>query len=94
MKIMCSGEYLESRVQNFCKDNTKDEGDIWQIINNIHIKVYGRNIIWEKQEYEKNNNIHEDIPLSQYFAWNIIVHHAILIIQGLEECIINNWALE
>jgi len=90
--MMCSDQLLEEKVKEFCTRNKKDEGDMWQVINHIHTKEYGRNIIWEKQEEEKKNNI-GDIPMSQYFAKIQMVHNAIHIIQGLENCIQKGWDL-
>lgn len=92
-EMMCSGEFLEEKVQRFCENNNKDEGYIWQVINDIHTKEFGRNIMWEKQQYEKKNNL-PDIPMSQQFARENLVHRAIEILKGLEECINNNWKLE
>ena len=90
--MMCSGEFLEERVQEFCRSNNKDEGQMWQIINDIHTKQYGRNIMWEKQQYEKENNL-GDIPMSQQFAITNLVHRAVEILKGLEGCIQNGWEL-
>lgn len=90
--MMCSGEFLEERVQEFCINNSKDEGQMWQIINDIHTKQYGRNIMWEKQQYEKENNL-GDIPMSQQFSKMNLVHRAIEILKGLEKCIQNGWEL-
>lgn len=89
---MCSEEFLEERVQEFCRNNNKDEGQMWQIINDIHTKQYGRNIMWEKQQYEKENNL-GDIPMSQQFAKMNLVHRAMEILKGLEGCIQNGWEL-
>lgn len=50
---MCSGELLEEKVQEFCKNNNRDEGQIWQVINEVHTRTYGRNIMWEKEQYQK-----------------------------------------
>ena len=91
--MMCSGEFLEEKVQEFCARNNQDEGYIWRIINNIHTKDYGRNIMWEKQEYEKENNL-GDIQMSQQFAKENLVHRAIAILKGLDECVKNGWTLE
>ena len=91
--MMCSGQLLEEKVKEFCKNNDKDEGYIWQVINNIHIKQFGRNIMWEKKQYEKENNI-GDIPMAQFFAKAQKVNNAIEILKGLEECIKNGWYLE
>lgn len=91
--MMCSADLLEERVQEFCRNNNKDEGEIWQIINNIHTKQFGRNIMWEKQEFEKNNNC-GDIPMAEYFAKQTLVTRAIEIIMGLEICIENGYPLE
>lgn len=91
--MMCSGQLLEEKVQEFCKNNDRDEGHIWQIINSIHTKQFGRNIMWEKKQHEKENNI-GDIPMAQFFAKCHIVSNAIEIIKGLEECINNGWDLE
>ena len=90
---MCSGELLESQVQEFCNKYNKDEGYIWQVINNIHIRDYGRNILWEKQQEEKEKNC-GDIPMSQAFAKENMVSNAIYILKGLENCVINDWELE
>lgn len=51
--MMCSGELLEEKVQEFCNNNNRDEGQIWQVINNVHTRMYGRNIMWEKEQYQK-----------------------------------------
>ncbi|EKQ51589.1 MULTISPECIES: hypothetical protein [unclassified Clostridium] len=91
--MMCSGEFLEEKVQEFCKINNKNEGQIWHLINNIHTKEYGRNIMWEKQQYEKQNNL-GDIPMSQQFAKENLVHRVIEILKGLQECIKNGWQLQ
>lgn len=90
--MMESGIFLEERVQEFCSKHGRDEGAIWQIINDIHTREYGRNIMWEKhqEEHEKNMN---DIPMSQFFAQKELVHNAISILKGLEVCIANNWEL-
>jgi hypothetical protein len=90
---MCSGEYLENQVKEFCSRNQKDEGQTWQIINNIHTKDYGRNIMTENQTYEKENKL-GDIPMSQYFAKVEKVSNAIRILKGMQNCINNNWGLE
>lgn len=84
--MMCSGEFLEERVQEFCMNNNKDEGQMWQIINDINTKQYGRNIMWEKQQYEKENKL-GDIPMSQQFAKMNLVHRAVEILKDLKKCI-------
>ncbi|CUU49834.1 MULTISPECIES: hypothetical protein [Clostridium] len=91
--MMCSGELLEEKVQEFCKNNNRDEGQIWQVINNVHTRTYGRNIMWEKEQYQKENNL-EDIPMAEQFAKLNLVHRAIEILKGLQECIKNGWELE
>ncbi|NRT36630.1 uncharacterized protein YjaG (DUF416 family) [Clostridium beijerinckii] len=91
--MMCSGELLEEKVQEFCKNNNRDEGQIWQVINNVHTRTYGRNIMWEKEQYQKENNL-EDIPMAEKFAKLNLVHRAIEILKGLQECIKNGWELE
>jgi hypothetical protein len=90
---MCSGQLLEEKVKEFCVRHGKDEGYIWQTINTIHTKEYGRNILWEKQQYEKENNI-GDIPMSEQFAKENLVHRAIDILKGLDTCIRNDWKSE
>ena len=91
--MMESGLTLEKSVQDFCKANNKDEGDIWQIINRIHAKRYGIDVMNEKHKYESDNNL-PDVPMSQFFAIKQMVNHAMKILTGLENCIINNWPLE
>ncbi|NRY59634.1 hypothetical protein [Clostridium beijerinckii] len=91
--MMCSGELLEEKVQEFCKNNNRDEGQIWQVINNVHTRTYGRNIMWEKEQYQKENNL-SDIPMAEQFARLNFVHRAIEILKGLQECIKNGWELE
>lgn len=91
--MMYSGIYLEEQVKSFCQRNNKDEGQIWQIINNIHTKTYGRNIMWEKKEFENKNNT-GDIPMSEYFAKCEKVSNAIEILKGLQNCVENGWELE
>ncbi|WP_026887023.1 hypothetical protein [Clostridium beijerinckii] len=91
--MMCSGELLEEKVQQFCKNINKDEGQIWQVINSVHTKTYGRNIMFEKERYQKENNL-EDIPMAEQFAKLNLVHRAIEILKGLEECAKNGWELE
>ncbi|NRT73283.1 hypothetical protein [Clostridium beijerinckii] len=91
--MMCSGELLEEKVQEFCKNNNRDEGQIWQVINEVHTRTYGRNIMWEKEQYQKENNL-EDIPMAEQFAKLNLVHRAIEILKGLQECIKNGWELE
>ena len=88
--MMQSGIFLEEKVKEFCTRNNKGEGQIWQLINNIHIKSYGRNVMWEKQEEEKKNNL-PDIPMSQQFAKENLVHNAIYILKGLENCVQKGW---
>lgn len=90
---MCSGQFLEEKVKEFCKTNNKDEGYIWKVINNIHMKQFGRNIMWEKEQFQKQKNT-GDIPMSEWFAKNEIVHRAIEILKGMQNCINNNWKLE
>lgn len=90
---MCSGELLEEKVQEFCKNNNRDEGQIWQVINEVHTRTYGRNIMWEKEQYQKENNL-ADIPMAEQFAKLNLVHRAIEILKGLQECIKNGWELE
>lgn len=91
--MMYSGIYLKGEVVVFCQRNNKDEGQIWQIINNIHTKEYARNIMWEKQQFEKENNT-GDIPMSEWFAKTETVHNAIYILKGLQNCIEKGWGLE
>ncbi|ABR36040.1 hypothetical protein [Clostridium beijerinckii] len=91
--MMCSGELLEEKVQKFCNNNNKDEGQIWQVINNVHTRTYGRNIMWEKEQYQKENNL-EDIPMAEQFAKLNLVHRAVEILKGLQDCIKNGWELE
>lgn len=91
--MMYSGIYLSEQVKDFCKRNCKDEGQIWQIINNIHTKEFSRNIMWEKQQFEKENNT-GDIPMAEWFAKAEKVHNAIYILKGLQNCIENGWGLE
>ncbi|GEP65904.1 hypothetical protein CBE01nite_36720 [Clostridium beijerinckii] len=91
--MMCSGELLEEKVQEFCKNNNRDEGQIWQVINNAHTRTYGRNIMWEKEQYQKENNL-GDIPMAEQFAKLNLVHRAIEILKRLQECIKNGWELE
>jgi hypothetical protein len=90
---MCSGQLLEEKVKEFCHRNGKDEGYIWQVINDIHTKEYGRNIMWEKQQFEKENNL-PDIQMSEQFAKENLVSRAMQIVAGLQNCINNNWKLE
>lgn len=90
---MCSGEYLEEQVQDFCNKYNQDEGNIWQTINTIHTRDYGRNILWEKNQEEKEKNC-GDIPMSEQFAKSEKVSNAIYILKGLENCIINGWEFE
>ena len=89
---MCSGKFLEEQVQEFCNKYNQDEGNIWQIINKIHTKDYGRNLLWEKIQEEKEKNV-GDIPMSEQFAKCEKVSNAIYILKGLENCIINGWDL-
>ena len=91
--MMCSGQFLETEVKNFCNKYNKDEGFIWTIINDIHTRDYGRNILWEKQKEEKEKNL-ADIPMSQYFAKCEKVSNAIYILKGLENCCENGWELK
>ncbi|NOW89843.1 uncharacterized protein YjaG (DUF416 family) [Clostridium beijerinckii] len=91
--MMCSGELLEEKVQEFCNNNNRDEGQIWQVINNVHTRMYGRNIMWEKEQYQKENNL-KDIPMAEQFAKLNLVYRAIEILKGLQECIKNGWELE
>lgn len=90
---MCSGQYLEEQVQRFCKECNQDEASIWQVINRIHTKDYNRNILWEKQKEEKENNT-GDIPMSEQFAKANMVSNAIYILEGLENCVMNGWEFE
>jgi len=41
--------------------------------------------LWKKEQEEKENNL-PDIPMSQQFAKENLVHRAIDILKGLEEC--------
>jgi hypothetical protein len=91
--MMYSGIYLKGEVISFCNENNIDEGHIWQVINRIHTKEYGRNIMWEKEQFQKENNT-GDIPMSQYFAKTETVHNAIEILKGLKNCIKNGWEFE
>jgi hypothetical protein len=91
--MMCSAQVLEEKVQEFSKKNNIDEGQLWQTINNIHTKQFGRNLMWEKQEFEKNNNC-GDVPMAEQFAKENLVHRAIEIIKGLEVCILEGYPLE
>jgi len=91
--MMESGIFLEEKVKEFCTRHKKDEGQIWQAINTIHTRDYGRNLMWEKQEEEKKNNS-GDIPMSQYFAKCEKVSNAIDILKGLENCIQKGWELK
>lgn len=90
---MYSGIYLNEEVIKFCEENNKDLGEIWQVINRIHTKQYFRNIMWEKQQFEKEHNT-GDIPMSEYFAKTETVHNAIEILKGLKNCIANGWEFE
>ena len=92
-ELMCSGLLLESEVQKFCANNNLDEGEMWQVINRIHTNQYGRNIMWEKQQEEKEKGI-SDIPMSEQFAKNVLVHRVIEILKGLQECCNNGWDFE
>lgn len=83
--MMESGIFLEEQVVKFCQRHNQDEGYIWGVINNIHTRDYGRNILWKKEQEEKENNL-PDIPMSQQFAKENLVHRAIDILKGLEEC--------
>ncbi|NRT91846.1 hypothetical protein [Clostridium beijerinckii] len=91
--MMCSGELLEEKVQEFCNNNNRDEGQIWKVINDVHTRTYGRNIMWEKEQYQEENNL-ADIPMAEQFAKLNLVHRAIEILKGLQECIKNGWELE
>jgi len=90
---MYSGIYLNEEVMKFCKENNKDLGEIWQVINRIHTKQYSRNIMLEKQQFERENNT-GDIPMSEYFAKTETVHNAIEILKGLKNCIEKGWEFE
>lgn len=92
-ELMCSGLVLEEEVQSFCKRNNLNEGEIWQVINRIHTRVYNRNIMWEKQQEENEKGI-GDIPMYQQFAKAQLVHNAIYIVQGLQNCCDNGWDFE
>jgi hypothetical protein len=91
--VMYSGIFLREQVENFCRENNKDLGEIWQVINRIHTKEYGRNICWEKQQFERENNT-GDIPMSEWFAKTETVHNAINIIKGIQNCIEKGWDFE
>lgn len=49
--------------------------------------------MWEKEQYQKENNL-EDIPMAEQFAKLNLVHRAIEILKGLQDCIKNGWKLE
>jgi len=91
--MMESGIFLEEKVQEFCTRNNQDEGYIWGVINNIHTRDYGRNLMWEKQKEEAEKD-YGDIPMSQQFAKENLVHRAIDILKGLEECAQKGWELK
>jgi len=90
---MCSGEFLQERIEEFCNKYSQDQAYIWQVINRIHTRNYGRNIMWEKQKEEQENNL-GDIPMSQAFAKEVLVHNVIYILKGLENCCENGWEFE
>ena len=90
---MCSGQFLEDEVQKFCSENGLNEGEIWHVINRIHEKKYGGNMMKQKNDYERENSC-SDIPMSQWFANKSLVHNAIDILEGLKNCIKNNWNFE
>jgi hypothetical protein len=90
---MCSGQVLEDLVQEFCIKNNKNEGELWQIINNIHTKQYGINVMSKKHEYEKENGL-GDVPMADQFARMSMVHNAVDILKGLQECIYKGYPLE
>lgn len=90
---MYSGLHLSEQVKEFCKINLLDEGNIWQVINRIHTKEYGRNICWEKEQFQRENNT-GDIPMSEWFAKTETVHNAIDILKGLKNCIEKGWDFE
>jgi len=90
---MESGIFLEEQVQQFCSKYNKEEGYIWQAINSIHTKTYNRNIMWEKQKEEQENNT-GDIPMAQAFAKAQLVHNVISILRGLTNCCEHGWSLE
>jgi hypothetical protein len=90
---MYSGIFLKEQVEAFCRENNKDLGEIWQIINRIHTKQFGRNICWEKEQFQRDNNT-GDIPMEQWFARVEMVHNAIEILKGLKECIREGWEFE
>lgn len=91
--MMYSGIYLNGEVTTFCKDNQLDIGETWQVINRIHTKQYARNIMFEKQQFEKEHNT-GDIPMAEYFAKTETVHNAIEILKGLKECVKEGWDFE
>jgi hypothetical protein len=90
---MYSGIFLKEQVEKFSKENNRDLGEIWQVINRIHTKQFGRNICWEKEQFQMKNNT-GDIPMEQWFARTETVHNAIEILKGLKNCIENNWSFE
>lgn len=91
--MMESGIFLEEQVVKFCQRNNQDEGYIWGVINNIHTRDFNRNIMWEKQQEEQENNL-GDIPMSQQFAKAQMVHNVIYILKGLQNCVDNGWELK
>lgn len=91
--MMQSGILLQEEMHKFCKTNNYDEGLAWQTLNKIHTEEYGRNIIWEKNQYEKENNL-GDVPLCEYFAKQEKVSNAIRIIKGMQNCINNGWGIK
>jgi len=63
INIMESGNLLEEKVQEICKERNKDEGDIWNRINCSYLNIFKRDLMWEKNEFQKENSF-GDIPMS------------------------------
>lgn len=91
--MMCSSELLENKMQNFCNKNHMDEGIAWAILNKIHTRDYGKNVMYEKNQYEIKNNL-GDIPMAEYFGETQMVSNAIRVLDGMENCLRNGWELE
>ena len=91
--MKCSSELLNSKMKDFCNRNHIDEGVTWSILNNIYARDYGRNIMYEKNQHERENNL-GDIPMCEYFGEIECVGNAIRVLDGMENCLRNGWGLE